>query len=185
MVEYQKLYKKYINQQEHLSFTKEEVVERIIRKFKAEEFSKSEVLDLVNDDQLEYSKIFKCFAIRDSKILNKFFSSEEVKYYNEQKLDNKENPLDFNKVKKKEHDYNYLLIDEQEGRRVDVFLESKNNKDITNFIVRDRCEGISRYINALVLGALIQKGNEDIKADLEDDEFKYYLENLDRFGFLN
>ncbi|MBM7584652.1 tRNA U54 and U55 pseudouridine synthase Pus10 [Bacillus pakistanensis] len=185
MQDYEKLYKRYLNQQAKLSFTKEQIEDLIIKKFKAEEFLKTEVLDLVNDDQLEYSKIYKCFVVNDPKILNKNFSIEEKKYHNEQILDNRENPLDFKKVKKKEHNYNHLLIDEQEGRRVDIFLESKNGKYITNFIVRDRSEEISRYLNALVLGTLIQNGIADIPEDIKDDEFQFYLENLYRFGFLD
>ncbi|WGG44205.1 hypothetical protein [Rossellomorea sp. DA94] len=185
MLDYKNLLNKYLKRQSALIFTKEEVEQRIVRKFKGEEFSKTEVLDLVNDDQLVYSKVYKCLVIDDPQILNKYFSPNEKSYHNEQIEDNQENPLDFSKVKEKEHNYNHLLLDEQEGRRVDIFLESTNGKYVTNFIVRDRCEQISRYINALVLGAVIQEGSDGIQADIEDEYFQFYLENLDMFGFLN
>lgn len=57
------------------------------------------MLDLVNDDQLEYSKIFTCLVIDDPSVLNKLFSNEERRYHNEQVLDNRENPLNEKKIK--------------------------------------------------------------------------------------
>ncbi len=57
MTDYAKLYKKYLYKQNELSFSKEYVIERMIKKFNARVFSKTEILDLINDDQLEYDKI--------------------------------------------------------------------------------------------------------------------------------
>lgn len=73
MSNYEKLYKRYLYKKNELSFTKEQVIEKILKKFKAEEFSKTEILDLVNDDQLEYGKIFKCLKIENPQLLSNIF----------------------------------------------------------------------------------------------------------------
>lgn len=185
MKNYEKLYKQYLYRQNELTFTKERVVEIITSKFEAKEFSKTEVLDLVNDDQLEYEKIYKCFIIDDPSLLIKLFSNEEKQDHREQVLDNRVNPLNPKKVKNKEWKYNHLLLDEQEGRRIDVILESKDGIYITEFTVRGCCEKISRYVNALIVGALIQNGLAEFHDDINDEYFQFYLENLDKFGFLN
>ena len=113
------------------------------------------------------------------------YSNEEKRYHRKQVLDNRVNPLNSKKVKNKEWKYNHLLLDEQEGRRIDVFLESKDGIYISEFIVRDRCEKVSRYLNALIVGALIQNGLEECRDDINDEYFQFYLENLDKLGFLN
>ncbi|MFE4142316.1 hypothetical protein ACFX4I_10585 [Peribacillus sp. YIM B13472] len=185
MNNYEKLYKQYLYRQDELSLTKEQVVDRILSKFKAREFSKKEVLDLVNDDQLEYSKIFTCLVIDDPSVLNRLFSNEERRYHKEQVLDNHENPINEKNIKKIEWGYNHLLLDEQEGRRIDIFFESKDGKYISEFIVRDQCEKLNGYLNALIVGSLIQRGVAEYPTDISDEYFQYYLKNLEQFGFLN
>lgn len=184
MNNYEKLFNQYLHRQKQLTFTKEEVVNRIIAKFKAREFQKEEVLDLVNDDQLEYSKIFTCLVIDDPFILAKLFTDNERSYHNMQLKDNRENPLDSAKVKSNEWNYNHMLLDEQEGKRIDIILESKDDIYITEFIVRDRSEVLNGYLNALIVGALIQRGIAQYPADISDEYFQFYLENLDKFGLL-
>lgn len=184
MSNYEKLYKRYLYKKDELSFTKEQVIEKVVKKFKAKEFSKTEVLDLVNDDQLEYDKIFKCLLIDNSQVLSSIFSREEKRYHQEELIDNQNNPLDSKKVKKSEWSYNKLLLDEQEGRRIDIFLESKDGKYISEFIVRDRCEKVTSYLNALIVGALIERGDAEYPASTENDYFQYYLDNLNENGFL-
>ncbi|QNK87892.1 hypothetical protein H7992_22485 [Sporosarcina sp. resist] len=185
MIDYTKLYKKYLYKKNELSFTKEVVIEKIMKKFNAKSFSKTEVLDLINDDQLEYSKIFECLVIDDPQVLLGTFSGKEKKYHKEELNDNQDNPLDFKKIKKAEWSYNRLLLDEQEGRRIDIFLESKDGHYISEFIVRDRCEKVNSYLNALIVGALIQTGKAEYPADIENEYFQYYLENLNKNNFLN
>lgn len=77
MYNYEKLYKQYLYKKDQLIFTKERVAEIITSKFKAREFSKTKILDLVNDDHFEYNKIYKCFVIDDPSILIQLFSNEE------------------------------------------------------------------------------------------------------------
>ncbi|MCM3179560.1 hypothetical protein AB1L05_12400 [Cytobacillus horneckiae] len=185
MNKYEKLINQYLHRNNQLTFTKEEVINRIISKFKAREYPKEEVLDLVNDDQLEYSKIFTCLVIDDPFVLAKLFTSNEKSYHNEQLKDNRENPLNPSKVKKNEWNYNHMILDEQEGRRIDIILESKDDLYITEFIVRDRSEVLSGYLNALIVGALLQSGMAEYPADISNEYFQFYLDNLEKFGFLN
>ncbi|RCW74910.1 hypothetical protein [Saliterribacillus persicus] len=184
METYEKMNKKYRYNQDELTFSKEQVIEKLKNKFQAKEFSKEKLLDLVNDDQLEYSKIFSCLCINDSAVLLKLFSDKERKLHKEEIMDNRENPLNPKKVKKKEWEYNHILLDEQEGRRLDIILESQDDKYISGFIVRGNSEKLNRYLNALVEGALIQLKVTPYPADIGDEYFQFYLENIEMFGFL-
>ncbi|MBY0187954.1 hypothetical protein H7S28_17130 [Bacillus aerophilus] len=183
MYNYEKLYKQYLYKKDQLIFTKERVAEIITSKFKAREFSKTKILDLVNDDHFEYTKIYKCFVIDDPSLLIQLFSDEEKKTHREEILDNREHPLNPKRVK--EWEYNHLLLDEQEGRRIDIILESKDGLYISESQVRASCEKLDRYLNALIVGAIIENGLEDYPVDIHDEYFQFYLENLDQFGFLN
>lgn len=185
MEKYSKLFNKYLYNQDKLSFTKEQVVDRVKTKFNAKEFPKEDLLDLVNDDQLEYSKIFTCLCIDDPSVLLKLYSDKERECHKEEIRDNRENPLNPKKVRKAEWKYNHILLDEQEGRRLDVLLESKDGKYISEFIVRGNSEKLNRYMNALVVGALIQSGLTQYPVDINDEYFQFYLENIEMFGFLN
>lgn len=182
MEKYERLNKKYRYNQDKLVFTKERVIEILKSKFQAEEFSKEKLLDLLNDDQLEYSKIFSCLCIDDPVVLLKLFSDEERELHKEDIIDNRENPLNPKKVKKKEWEYNHILLDEQEGRRLDIILESQDDTYISGFIVRGNSEKLNRYLNALVEGAQIQL--KAASEDIIDEYFQFYLENLEMFGFL-
>ncbi|HBU89780.1 hypothetical protein [Bacillus pumilus] len=183
MYNYEKLYKQYLYKKDQLIFTKERVAEIITSKFKAREFSKTKILDLVNDDHFEYNKIYKCFVIDDPSILIQLFSNEEKKNHREEILDNREHPLNPKRVK--EWEYNHLLLDEQEGRRIDIILESKDGVYISESQVRASCEKLDRYINALIVGAIIENELEEYPVDIHNEYFQFYLENLDQFGFLN
>ncbi|MFS2248507.1 hypothetical protein [Bacillus sp. A31] len=183
MYNYEKLYKQYLYKKDQLIFTKERVAEMITSKFKAREFSKTKILDLVNDDHFEYTKIYKCFVIDDPSILIQLFSNEEKKNHREEILDNREHPLNPKRVK--EWEYNHLLLDEQEGRRIDIILESKDGLYISESQVRASCEKLDRYLNALIVGAIIENELEEYPVDIHNEYFQFYLENLDQFGFLN
>lgn len=185
MKNYELLFKKYKHKENDLIFTKEEVANILVSKFQAVEFSKLKVHDLVNDDQLEYTKIYKCFVIDNISILNKLFSDEEKKMHYEQIQDNKKYSYRTTNLNNETLEYNKLLLDEQEGRRIDIFLESKDGLFITEFIVRDQCEKVNRYLNALIVGALIKNNLAEYDADYNDYYFQFYLENLNRLGFFD
>ncbi|WP_117149128.1 hypothetical protein [Paraliobacillus zengyii] len=182
MEKYERINKKYRYNQDKLVYTKEQVIERLRSKFKAKEFSKEKLLDLVNDDQLEYAKIFSCLYIDDSAVLLKLFSDGEREIHKEDIMDNRENPLNPKKVKKKEWEYNHILLDEQEGRRLDIILESQDDTYISGFIVRGNSEKLNRYLNALIEGAQIQL--KAASEDINDEYFQFYLEKIEMFGFL-
>lgn len=105
------------------------------------------------------------------------------KDHREQVLHNRLHPLKPKRVK--EWDYNHLLLDELEGRRIDIILESKDGVYVSEFTVRASCEKLDRYINALIVGALIENELEEYPVDIHDEYFQFYLENLGQFGFLD
>ncbi|MCD8503088.1 MAG: hypothetical protein LRY71_17305 [Bacillaceae bacterium] len=183
MNHYEKLYKKYLKRKERLFFAKEDVERILVKKFNAKEFPKEFLIDLKNDDQLEYDKIYKCYVIDDPKILDSLYSNQEKKEHRDEIIDNRENPLNPKKVDN--WNYNHILLDEQEGRRVDIILESKDGEVITEFIVRDICEAMNKYLNALIVGSLLEKGLAEYSEDINNRYFQFYLENLDTNGFLN
>ncbi|MCT2347574.1 hypothetical protein M4D71_25850, partial [Niallia taxi] len=102
MVDYKNLYKKYLIRKHKLTFTKDQVVERVKRKYGATEFQKEELLDLVNDDQLDYNKITLCLSISNANVLSKVFTEEEKADQQEQVIDNIKFPLSSKKIKKDE-----------------------------------------------------------------------------------
>uniref|UniRef100_UPI003F4957FD hypothetical protein n=1 Tax=Niallia taxi TaxID=2499688 RepID=UPI003F4957FD len=88
MVDDKNLYKKYLNKKNKLSFTKDQIVERVKRKYGATEFQKEELLDLVNDNQLGYNKIALYLSINDSNVLSRVFTGEEKADHQEQVINN-------------------------------------------------------------------------------------------------
>lgn len=185
MSHYEKLFRKYKYKQEELIFTKEQVVERLVSKYNAEEFEKELVLDLVRDDHFHYDKIYKCFRINDPHILNKVFTAEEKSEHIEEIKYNEMNAFDYSKLTGPNFEYNKMILDEQGGRRIDIILESKDGTYISEFQVRHRSDKISSYLNALIVQALIQTGAAEYEEDIEDYYFKFYLDNLDAYGFLH
>ncbi|UTR16862.1 hypothetical protein MM221_10300 [Salipaludibacillus sp. LMS25] len=182
MKDYERLYKKYVHRKDRLSFTKEDVERIIIKKFKATAFPKEALLDLKNDDHFDYDKIYKCFVIDDPQILHGLYSDEERKLHREDLLDHRENPLNPRKVK--DWDYNHIIMDELEGRRIDIVLESKDGEVITEFEVRN-CESMNRYLNALIVCSNLERELTTYSEDIHDENFQFYLDNLDEYGFLD
>ena len=97
---YEEIYKKYLKKKQHLVFNKEEIITRLKQKFKAEEFSKAEILDLPRDEHFDYEKIFLCLKICDSEVLKKVFLPHELKFHEEQRQYNRRYPLKKSKMKK-------------------------------------------------------------------------------------
>ena len=183
MINLESLKKKYSHKRDHLIFTRDRVVNILKSKFKAEEFDYKILLDLPNDDHFKYENIFIALSITDEKVLANLFNDIERRNHREDIIDNREKPLNFKRIKKNnEQVYNHILLDEQEGRRVDIILES-DGTFFTEFQVRAECEYVNKYINALVVGAQSSNGSSDIEEELDDD-FVFYLQNLNKFGFL-
>lgn len=178
------LMNKYVHKKDQLFFPREHIVEILKKKFKAEVFNYKELLDLPTGDTLDYDRIYMALSITDSKVLANIFNDSEIEAHREEIIDNRENPLNFKRIKKnKEETYNHILLDEQEGRRIDIVLES-DGEIVTEFEVREQALYINKYLNALIVGALLSKGATDIKEGLDDEDFTFYLENLYEFGFI-
>lgn len=179
------LKKKYLHKKNDLAFTREQVVTKLKRKFNAVEFDYRTLLDLPNDDHFTYENIFIALSITDDKILADLFNENEKRNHREELIDNRETPLNFKKIKKnKEQTYNHILLDEQEGRRLDIILES-DGVIVTEFQVRAECAYLNQYLNSIVVGAKILRGSAEIDEDLDDEDFVFYLQNLNKFGFLD
>ena len=91
-----------------------------------------------------------------------------------------------------ESTYNQLILDEMEGRRIDVVLESLDGKYITGFLVRNQSEEVGSYLFSLVGGAHFSDVNVKnlvVQArELTDEEYKEsyrdYLEDLQRWNLI-
>lgn len=174
---YLELKKLFESEKENLIFTKEQVESLLIENFKAKEFPFKQILDLDHYEFFEYEKIYKSYTIQDKSILANLFNEEEQTSHEEAK-----GYEELETYSKLEEDviYNGIIRDEQRGLRIDIILESKDSKYITEFEVRVQCEKMDRYMNAVTLGALILK----TKYNISDEGFNFYLENLDMFKLL-
>ncbi|WP_285768261.1 hypothetical protein [Peribacillus sp. SI8-4] len=183
---YEEIYKKYLKNKQSLVFNKEEIVTRVKRKFKAEEFSKAEILDLPRDEHFEYEKIFLCLKICDSEVLKKVFLPHELKFHEEQRQDNRRHPLKKSKRKKNwlDQNYNQMIIDEHEGRRIDIVIESKDGQYVSEFKVKARCDYLDGYLNSLMVGAKLFHGTAEFEENIDDYYFKFYLENLVKYNMI-
>ncbi|WP_458353964.1 hypothetical protein [Peribacillus frigoritolerans] len=183
---YEEIYKKYLKNKQSLVFNKEEIVTRVKQKFKAEEFSKAEILDLPRDEHFDYEKIFLCLKICDSEVLKKVFLPHELKFHEEQRQYNRRYPLKKSKMKKNWLDYNYnqMIIDEHEGRRIDIVLESKDGQYVSECKVKARCDYLDGYLNSLMVGAKLFHETAEYEEDIHDYYFQFYLENLEKFNML-
>ncbi|MCY1691254.1 hypothetical protein OVA29_11640 [Exiguobacterium sp. SL14] len=93
-------------------------------------------MDLVNDDQLEYDAIFCCLKIDDLAVLDSLFTPKELDDFEWEIQDNKRRNRRYRNNNQKEADYIQLILDEMEGRRIDIVLESLDGIHITGFLVR-------------------------------------------------
>lgn len=57
-MDYKMLHEKFERRKQWLIFDKEEVVRRVMVRYKAKIIPKTDIMDLVNDDQLSYEHIF-------------------------------------------------------------------------------------------------------------------------------
>ena len=124
-MEYEKASHKFQHRKQQLTFKKETVIECVSRRYNAIEIPKDDISDLVNDDQLEYDAIFCCLKIDDVALLNSLFTPSELDDFEWEIQDNKRRNRRYRSDDQKKADYIQLILDEMEGRRVDiVFRES-------------------------------------------------------------
>ncbi len=187
---YKVLHEKFERRKQWLVFEKEEVVRRLLVRYKARIISKTDIMDLVNDDQLSYPHIFCCITIDDPAVLAKIFNAKERADFKWERDDNARRGMVYKHKDEAHRRYNQLILDEQEGRRLDIVLESQDGIHVTRFLTRSMCEHVGSYILAHVGGA--QFTGRIPRAlwanDWTDDEIKlgyrWYLESLDEFNKL-
>jgi len=191
-MEYEKASHKFQHRKQQLTFKKETVIERVSRRYNAIEIPKDDISDLVNDDQLEYDAIFCCLKIDDVALLNSLFTPSELDDFEWEIQDNKRRNRRYRYANQKEADYNQLILDEMEGRRIDIVLESLDGTYITGFLVRNQSEVIGSYLYALVGGAhfadpvvkdLVIRARELTEEEVEES-YRDYLDDLVRWGHI-
>lgn len=191
-MDYEMLHHKFKNRRQRLVFRKEIVVERLVRRYQAVEIDKGEITDLINDDQLVYDYIFCCLKIDDPRLLQKIFTSQEQADFQWEINDNLHRNRTYPFKGEKEAAYIQLILDEMEGRRIDVVLESLDGEHVTGFLVRNQSEEVGSYIWSLTGGAHF--ANEKVKKmviqarQLTDEEYQSsymdYLEELQRWNLV-
>lgn len=187
---YELLHNKFQNRKNQLVLDKDQIVDRVIRRYKAVKIDKTEIRDLVRDDQLEYDSIFCCLKIDDVQILKKVFNSKELKDFQWEINDNKKRK--YSPKNDQDAAYVQLILDEMEGRRLDIVLESLDGKYITGFLVRNQSEEVESYLYSLIGGAHFSDINVKslvVQArQLTDEEYKEsyrdYLEDLQRWNLV-
>ncbi len=187
---YKVLHEKFERRKQWLVFEKEEVVRRLLVRYKARIISKTDIMDLVNDDQLSYPHIYCCITIDDPVVLAKIFNAKERADFQWERDDNERRGAVYKHKDEEHRRYKQLIIDEQEGRRLDIILESQDGIHVTRFLTRSMCEQVGSYILAHVGGAQFTGRIPRAlwASDWTDEEiklgFRLYLESLDEFNKL-
>lgn len=191
-MDYEKASHKFQHRKQQLTFKKETVIERVCRRYNATEIPKDDIMDLVNDDQLEYDAIFCCLKIDDAAVLDSLFTPKELDDFEWEIQDNKRRNRRYRNNNQKEADYIQLLLDEMEGRRIDIVLESLDGIHITGFLVRNQSEVIGSYLYSLVGGAYFADPNvkdlviraRELTEEEVEESYRDYLEDLVRWSHI-
>ncbi|MFS0766338.1 hypothetical protein [Peribacillus phoenicis] len=77
-----------------------------------------------------------------------------------------------------------MIIDEHEGRRIDIVLESKDGHYVSESKVKARCDYLDGYLNSLIVGAKLFHGTAEFEENIHDYYFQFYLENLVKYNRL-
>lgn len=184
---YKVLHEKFERRKEWLVFEKEDVVRRLLVRYKARIISKEDIMDLVNDDQLSYPHIFCCITIDDPAVLAKIFNAKERADFAWERDDNARRGAVYKHKDEAHRLYNQLILDEQEGRRLDIVLESQDGIHVTRFLTRSMCEQVGSYLVAHVGGAQFTGRIPRTlwASDYTDEEIKqsyrWYLEALEEW----
>lgn len=171
---YEELYKRYKKQK--LKTQKKDFVENLLmRKFNAIEIPLYSIHpeDYGNDDEIDETKIYKLFTITNPETLKKIFTKDEKFMHTDDRKDN----IVYN-IKDEELIYNTLIDEHNKGYRLSIVLESDDNIHVSNFKVY----GITEYLNTYLIALIGLK--EMILGDLNDNDFIYYLECLEKHSFI-
>lgn len=183
MDNYLELTDKYQKYKHRLIFTKEDLVRILKEKLNAEEISKEKILDLGRNDQVNHKYVFAAFSITNPAILAELFTSEEKVDHEEEIEDNKNYPFDWSNVTPGEEEFVQWGLDWQEGRRITLVLESKDDKYVNAWDMRANSIKINCFLNALTYGAIHELNKK--KGSIDKELFHDYLNDLEKFDFLN
>ncbi|WP_047376394.1 hypothetical protein [Exiguobacterium sp. ZOR0005] len=189
-MDYKMLHEKFERRKQWLVFEKEEVVRRLLVRYKAHIIPKTDIMDLVNDDQLSYPHIFCCITIDDPAVLEKIFNAKERADSKWERDDNARRGMVYKHKDEAHRRYNQLIIDEQEGRRLDIVLESQDGIYVTGFLTRDTSQEVVSYIYAHMGGAKYtgriprSMWPSDVTEEEIKDGYRRYLRALETFGKL-
>ncbi|WP_088072785.1 hypothetical protein [Gottfriedia luciferensis] len=113
---------------------------------------------------MDYSNIVKCYEIYDEKILEKLFCKEEKKQHQH-----------FTKKYASRYPGEDLRLNE--GKLINIIIESKDGKQISGYTVQGSCSYISSELVVFI-------GIDHEKQDLDNHKFRYYLNCLEETGYL-
>ncbi|MEH7453200.1 hypothetical protein [Gottfriedia acidiceleris] len=140
-------------------------VDRIYKeKYKVNELDKTNFIDLKEDLYVDYSNIVKCYEIYDEKILENLFCNEEKKRHQH-----------FTKKYASRYPGEDLRLNE--GKLINVILESKDGKRISGYTVQGSCSYISSELVVFI-------GAEQEEHNLDNRKFSYYLNCPEEIGYL-
>lgn len=161
----ERLHKIFIEQGYPLKYTNIEVEEMLIKEYSAKEIPKSTLIDLINDPNVDFNSIYKCFVIDDKKTLDEKFNEMEKMYHQEYFKDHpsKQFETDWSKI--------------QAGKLIRVILISNDSETLSNFTVQGLC-------NSLVSDLTIMKGITPEECKLDNDYYVKYLQLLQTKGVL-
>ena len=151
-------------------FTLREIEKVLEDKYLAKEIvNDSTYLGLIDDPNVDESKIVKMYEITDSNILNGLYTEEERQTQrvlaSEEFLVETENDL--------------LNINIMQGKLLRIALESEDNNTLSGYTQQGECKKIAAEL--FVFGTKLTK--EDI--NIKDEWFQEYLEALVLAGFIS
>lgn len=169
-----RLYQKY-QQAEIPHFFTVDTVEKIFKeKYLAVELDKKYYEDLKSDQFVKFENIIGAYTITDIKTLENLYISEEKIEIFELIEYNKTLILHPDDVG---NELAKMWTDVQEGRRINIILESANGINISGFTV----QGVSEKICSELF---VMQGIDPGECKLGNENFHRYLKSLLRAGYL-
>lgn len=162
------LHRKFIELGLPHNYTILQVEEMLVNEYAAKEIPKSTVADLINDPQVDFHSIAKCFDIDGENILNNKFSDTEKAIHQQYAKDHSNHPsvhtaTDWAKM--------------QAGKLLRVVLISNDNQTLSSFTIQGLC-------NNLVTDLTVMQGIPPENCTLNNEYYKKYLQLLQRKGLL-
>lgn len=162
------LHRKFIELGLPYKYTNLQVEEMLVNEYAAKEIPKTTIADLMNDPQVDFSSIFKCFDIDDEIILNNKYSETEKAIHQQYAEDHPNHPSDHTAT-------DWAKI--QAGKLLRVVLTSNDNQTLSSFTVQGLC-------NNLVTDLAVMQGISPENCKLNNEYYKKYLQLLQKKGLL-